>query len=107
VLQVIAQRLARTVRTGDTVIRYGGDEFIVIAPSTSQRNARTLAERLQEAIAKPIHIDDLMVGVSVSIGRAEITATTQVEDMFREADAAMYRAKLVNRAAALPRQRVE
>lgn len=107
VLQVIAQRLARTVRTDDTVIRYGGDEFIVIAPSTSQRNARTLADRLQEAIAKPIHIDDLMVGVSVSIGQAEITATTQVEDMFREADAAMYRAKLVNRAASLPRQRVE
>jgi diguanylate cyclase (GGDEF)-like protein/PAS domain S-box-containing protein len=107
VLQVIAQRLNRTVRTEDTVIRYGGDEFIVIAPSTSQGNARVLAERLQEAIAKPMRVDDVIVGVSISIGQAEITATTQVEDMFREADAAMYRAKLVHRASSMPRQRVE
>ena len=70
-------------RRSDVFGRVGGDEFLVICPSTDGAAARRLAERV---LADPELPD-------VSIGVAELTPASRREQLLAEADAAMYRAK--------------
>jgi diguanylate cyclase (GGDEF)-like protein/PAS domain S-box-containing protein len=104
VLQILAQRMSRAIRAEDTIIRYGGDEFVVVAPSTPSNYGPILEDRLRTSIAHPIQVDDRIVSVNASFGTAEITATTSdVGDLVRRADFAMYQAKSTARR---PRQTI-
>jgi len=69
---------------GDFLVRLGGDEFGVLAPNTSQRAVRRLAQRL-EAAAPP--------GFSCSVGSATWESDESADELFHRADQAMYRAK--------------
>jgi diguanylate cyclase (GGDEF)-like protein len=94
VLRIIAQRMSRAIRAEDTIIRYGGDEFVVVAPSASPDYGPVLEDRLRTSIAQPIQIDKHVVSVSASFGTADITASTgDVGELIRQADLAMYEAK--------------
>jgi diguanylate cyclase (GGDEF)-like protein/PAS domain S-box-containing protein len=76
----------------DTVCRYGGEEFMVIARETSQEGALILAERIREAVAA-MSVDGLRVTTSIGVaGIRETRATTPLE-MIERADAALYEAK--------------
>jgi diguanylate cyclase (GGDEF)-like protein len=93
-LKAAADRLAATLRESDTLARIGGDEFTVIAPDMSAREATALAGRIHEALTKPLDIQGVACVVHASIGVAMfphdgITA----EMLIRNADTAMYRAK--------------
>jgi len=67
VLREIARQLQRTVREQDTVVRQGGDEFLVLAPETGWREAERMAERLGYAINRAV---GGLPGLSASIGFA-------------------------------------
>lgn len=91
-----ASRLSSVVRETDTVARLGGDEFVVLCPVVADREqAITLAERIRSALAKPYAIDgkEAFVGASIGIAFAD-ESTVSGADLMREADVAMYRAKL-------------
>jgi diguanylate cyclase (GGDEF)-like protein/PAS domain S-box-containing protein len=104
VLQIIAQRMSRAIRAEDTIIRYGGDEFVVVAPSTSPDDGSVLEDRLRGSIGQPIQVDDHAISVSASFGSAAITANSRdVDDLIRRADFAMYQAKPT---AEVPRQAI-
>ena len=94
-IRITARRISATLRDADVCARLGGDEFAVIATGGSQPNRTVaLAERLLEALQAPVQLDYGEVGVTVSIGIAiypDDGAT--VEEMLRNADTAMYRAK--------------
>ncbi|MGZ4759046.1 MAG: EAL domain-containing protein, partial [Acidimicrobiales bacterium] len=94
-LVAIAERLAVALRPGDTVARFGGDEFVVLCEDlVSQHDAITIAERVDDAVSGPFVIDDTEVFVGVSIGIALPDDTeADPETLIRDADAAMYRAK--------------
>jgi diguanylate cyclase (GGDEF)-like protein len=101
VLRTVAQRLRETVRIGDTVARLGGDEFVVLAESVSgERDLLDLADRLIAAVSGPIAIAQLTepvtVGASVGIAVA-LDSQVDIDRLFAEADAAVYRAKALGR----------
>jgi diguanylate cyclase (GGDEF)-like protein len=89
VLQDVARALAAAVRETDTVARLGGDEFAVLAEVTAALPADDLAERLRSAVAGV----GRAVGVTASVGVAEVRTGDDVLDLLHRADAAMYRAK--------------
>ena len=99
VLTSIAQRLVNGVREGDHVGRLGGDEFVVIAePVSGVDEAVALAQRLLDAIAEPIDLGNVPVSVGASIGIALASgADLTAEELLRDADLAVYRAKEIGR----------
>ena len=96
VLREAARRMQKAMRSYDAVGRYGGEEFLLIAPGCSEQHSLTLAERVRAAIANcaiqtshsSLQITCSM-GVVVSEGKEEESA----ESLIHRADQALYRAK--------------
>jgi diguanylate cyclase (GGDEF)-like protein len=100
----VARRLEQSLRSTDTVARFsaectlarlGGDEFTVLLPGVySAADARVAAERLVAAASAPFELEGRHVVVTISVGVVLADARYQrAEDMVRDADTAMYRAK--------------
>ncbi|MEO8561498.1 MAG: EAL domain-containing protein [bacterium] len=94
-LVAAARRLERCVRPGDTVARLGGDEFTVLVDNTaSVSDATRVAERIMTELQRPFFLRGQDVFVSVSIGIAlSSSGYAHPDDLLRDADLAMYRAK--------------
>lgn len=93
VLKAFAQTALSCVREVlDTVCRYGGEEFMVIARETPQDGAVVLAERIREAVAA-MQVDGLKVTVSIGVAGLDETAAQTPSALIELADAALYRAK--------------
>ncbi|ANH97991.1 histidine kinase [Pseudomonas koreensis] len=95
VLIEVAQRMTQQVRPGDTIVRMGGDEFIVLLPDLLRdEDVVPVAERLMASIARPYCIQGIDLHVSASIG---ITLSDghieQPMQLIQQADMAMYKAK--------------
>ncbi|MBS1809803.1 MAG: EAL domain-containing protein [Acidobacteria bacterium] len=90
-----AKRLQSCLRLGDTVARLGGDEFTVLLEDLlSLDEAHFVAQRIQREIARPFILNGQQVFTSVSIGIAQGgQGYEHAEEMLRDADTAMYRAK--------------
>jgi diguanylate cyclase (GGDEF)-like protein len=100
VLREVAQRLARSIRTYDTVGRLGGEEFLVVLPDCDAGTGTVVAERLRLAVAsKAVRGDDLEIPVTMSFGVAstDLNESASAADLIRAADAALYRAKFAGR----------
>lgn len=96
-----AQRLKASVRPSDTLARFGGDEFAVLLENINEPGpAVRVAERIQAALESPFMLDSREVYTSASIGIAvSHQDTEEPQDLLRDADTAMYRAKARGRAA--------
>lgn len=90
VLQRVAAILARSVRQGDFVARYGGDEFIVVLPDTTFEEAHRIGSRLTEAVANgEWHALVTETPVSVTIGWAELSDPNRLGATLQQADQQM------------------
>jgi len=93
-LAAVAPRVEQALRPGDTVARFGGDEFAVLAEDVgNEHGAIRIAERIAEALARPFILRDREHFVSASIGISLGTGAEDPEALLRDADAALYRAK--------------
>ena len=95
VLVEVARRLAGCVRSGDLMVRYGGDEFVALVENVSgMSEIQPVIDRIHAVLARPITLDDGDVNLSVSVGMAEASTEHQTpEDLLRDADRAMYASK--------------
>ena len=90
----VAARLREALRPEDTVSRFGGDEFTVLAENVDERAATGVAERIGQGLAEPFQVDGHELFASASLGVSICREhQTKAEDMLRDSDAAMYRAK--------------
>jgi diguanylate cyclase (GGDEF)-like protein/PAS domain S-box-containing protein len=94
-LIAVATRIGRVIREGDTLARFGGDEFVLVVEGLrSKEGAEGVARKIPAALAAPFEIDGHTLNVSASIG---VTCWPgdgdDAQDLLRGADIAMYRAK--------------
>jgi len=93
-LQQVAARLTTSLRSIDTVARFGGDEFAVLIEEIDDDGPVAVARTLQKALSRPHRLGNTEVVVSVSIGiTVGHAGYTDTETIMRDADVAMYHAK--------------
>lgn len=94
VLRNVATRLVTSIRDGDLAGRMGGDEFVVVAEAVQDIDeALALSERVVEAVSEPVTFDGGTFIPSLSIGVAIADGELSADELIRDADLAVYRAK--------------
>ena len=95
VLRATAQTLRLSVRSGDLVMRWGGEEFLLGLPGASPDAAWAVAESLRQQVAAVRHLqaDEQMFSVTVSIGVASLQPGESLDLAVERADGALYAAK--------------
>ncbi len=98
-LQEIARYCQLNIRGNDILARWGGDEFVILLPESDYESTLLVAERLQQTVAtQPFSIDSHSTQLSISAGLAMDSATVlTIDELFRDADAALYLAKQAGR----------
>jgi diguanylate cyclase (GGDEF)-like protein len=90
----VARRIKGTLRSSDTLGRFGGDEFVVLCEDIEPEVASKVAERIVAAVARPLQIGPATLHVTVSVGIAVSRGgLAGVDELIRSADEAMYAAK--------------
>jgi diguanylate cyclase (GGDEF)-like protein len=99
ILIEVAQRIRALIRSSDVLIRWGGDEFLIVSPDSTRAGAAGFALRILNAFAKPIETDSVPISLNISIGWAafpwfpEDPDRVPVEAVLGLADRALYEAK--------------
>jgi diguanylate cyclase (GGDEF)-like protein len=92
-LRRVAAAIAQSSRASDVAGRWGGDEFVVLAPDTASEDAAALAERIRRLAREAAGGEEAAPPLSVSIGVASLAPADDPEGLLRRADAALLEAK--------------
>lgn len=94
VLVLTAQTLRESLRSHDTIARWGGEEFLVLLTETNNSAARIVAEKLRATIQSlPIRRDGREIPMTISVGMHTANQTESLDAMLKQADANLYTAK--------------
>jgi diguanylate cyclase (GGDEF)-like protein len=100
VLVEAAQRMQTCLRTSDTVARLAGDEYIILLEDIhGPEDVVQVTERIQERLKEPLNLEGRLISITASFGIvASGNCYNQAEDVIRDADIAMYQAKMAGKA---------
>lgn len=87
----VAELIEFNMRSSESVYRYGGEEFLVLAKNMSIFDAENLAERLRATVENAAFLDDIKI--TISVGISELTAKKSTKHWVEQADKALYQAK--------------
>lgn len=90
VLKTIAETIMNYSRKSDLLIRFGGDEFLLILPNSDSSCAKELMHRIEEKLCL---IEELPMPIYISYGISELTSNDTIEECIKEADICMYKNK--------------
>ena len=100
VLKLIAENAKGVLREGDTLMRYGGEEFLAVLPGAGEADLRTVGERMRRIVESSVVFESTSeVRVTISLGGVSFPSADVVDldDLIRKADAALYSAKTAGR----------
>jgi diguanylate cyclase (GGDEF)-like protein len=100
VLREAARRMLNSIRSYDSIGRYGGEEFLLLLPGCDQASTEEKAERLRAYLcAEPLFLTETSITLTASFGAttAFVGMEATIEDLIRTADEALYRAKKLGR----------
>ena len=111
-LRVVGERIVGNIRGDDVVARLGGDEFAVLLCSTPPDQAELAAERIRQALSQPFNLPghQVSIGASTGVVLCAQAGEDSAEEILRDADVAMYRAKALGKGRAVmftPSMRVD
>ncbi len=111
-LRAVGERIVGCLRRDDVLSRLGGDEFAVLLRSTPADQVELAAERIRQSLNQPFHLPGhvVTIGASTGIVICQATAGSSADDLLRDADVAMYRAKALGKGRAVlfvPSMRVD
>ena len=89
VIRAVADRVAGALRATDVVARYGGDEFVVLAPGTDDSGAGQLAVKIAQAVTRPVRVEGHSIVPTISIGVCVGESGAGISDLIARADAAL------------------
>jgi diguanylate cyclase len=94
VLKIVASELSSRLRKTDFIARFGGEEFVLLIPSTPVDGGRQMVETLRAAVAAcPFHFKNEPVTITLSAGLTAFAAGESADKVFERADQALYSAK--------------
>ncbi len=100
VLNTVADRLRKTLRQGELVARFGGDEFAVVVENATSTGSAALARRIIRQLSEPYSLSTgATVTIGASVGIAFATNDDSIEALMKRADAALYDAKGAGKGA--------
>jgi diguanylate cyclase (GGDEF)-like protein len=100
VLRLIAENVKGVLREGDTLMRYGGEEFLAVLPGAGEADLRTVGERMRRIVESSVVFDSSTeVRVTISLGGVSFPSAdvADLDDLIRKADAALYSSKTTGR----------
>ncbi|MGM0449703.1 MAG: GGDEF domain-containing protein [Pseudomonadota bacterium] len=98
VIQTVAARLAAGCRKMDSVIRWGGEEFLIVLPEAGESDAITTAQRIRQLIVEePVMAEARPLEITCSFGVAEVRPSDAIQTLLQRADERLYHAKTTGR----------
>lgn len=104
-LKTMGGLLKECIRNEDTLSRISGDEFVILLEDTTYLNAKMIAQKIQAKLTRSLHIQDIELNIGISIGIAVYPDDgTEMGELFRKADARMYKAKEQSKGVLMERR---